>query len=869
MTVSECPGGLSLLSCNDSGGGSGTVDEITSNGGSITVTNPTGPIVNIEVAGGGSGITLKTDGTPNALQTTLNLISGINITLTADMAGGVTIDASGGTGSPGGVQYDVQLNDGAGGFAGSNNLNFQGGYLTINGDSGYGQLQFLNTPASVGYGGAGINGTDNQIIVGALDGDLSIWCTQAISLSSDSGATDMLQVNGDGTVYFSSLSASELVATDGSKNLQSLTTATYPSLTEISYVKGVTSAIQTQLNSKGSGTVTSVSGTSNRITSTGGATPVIDISAAYVGQSSITTLGTVGTGVWQGTKIGLAYGGTNADLSGTGGASQVLKQASSGAAVTVGQLAASDLSNGTTGSGAVVLAGTPTLTTAVLGSSTATTQSPADNSTKLATTAYVDNAILGQRQKEAVKYASTAALPSIIYANGSSGVGATLTGVALAAISLDGSSPSLSDRVLIKNQASDFQNGIYTVTQTGSGIAVFILTRALDFDQASDIQTGDTVFVTAGSTLTNTTWTYNGIDSPTMGTTSITFAQAAGQGSFTGGNGITITGTSIAIDTSVTVDKTTSQVLTNKTLTAPVMTAPVLGTPASGVATNLTGTASGLTAGAVTNATLTTALTVNTGTLTLTANVANTSVLTIGAGAVSVSGSNTGDQTTVSGNAGTATALQNARTIGGVSFDGTGNIVPQTIQSVNEATDTTCFPLFISASGTQSLQPLNNTALTFNSNTGVLGATTFSGAGTSLTGTAASLTAGNVTTNANLTGPVTSSGNATTLITSIPFSAPSTVAVGNATVYLVAKSAFAGTINTLLAAQTTSGTITAAIKINGTNVTGLSAVAVTSTPADTNATAANTFAIGDIITLVTSSASTDLGLSFNLKITRT
>jgi uncharacterized membrane protein YiaA len=56
--------------------------------------------------------------------------------------------------------------------------------------------------------------------------------------------------------------------------------------------------------------VTSVSGTSNRITSTGGATPVIDISASYVGQSSITTLGTIGTGIWQGTLIGSTYGGT-------------------------------------------------------------------------------------------------------------------------------------------------------------------------------------------------------------------------------------------------------------------------------------------------------------------------------------------------------------------------------------------------------------------------------------------------------------------------------------------------------------------------------------------------------------------------------
>ena len=43
----------------------------------------------------------------------------------------------------------------------------------------------------------------------------------------------------------------------------------------------------------------------------------------------------------------------------------------------------------------------------------------------------------------------------------------------------------------IKNQASDFQNVIYVVTATGSTGAVFVLTRAIDFDHASDIQTGD------------------------------------------------------------------------------------------------------------------------------------------------------------------------------------------------------------------------------------------------------------------------------------------------------------------------------------------------------------------------------------------
>lgn len=53
--------------------------------------------------------------------------------------------------------------------------------------------------------------------------------------------------------------------------------------------------------------VQTVSGTLNRITSTGGITPIIDISASYVGQASITTLGTIGTGVWQGTAVADSY----------------------------------------------------------------------------------------------------------------------------------------------------------------------------------------------------------------------------------------------------------------------------------------------------------------------------------------------------------------------------------------------------------------------------------------------------------------------------------------------------------------------------------------------------------------------------------
>lgn len=246
-------------------------------------------------------------------------------------------------------------------------------------------------------------------------------------------------------------------------------------------------------------------------------------------------------------------------------------------------------STGATGTGLLVFGTSPILTAAILGSSTATTQAPADNSTKLATTAYVDAAVLGQNFKEATKYATTGVLATVVYNNGSSGVGATLTAAGLGAISIDGSTPSVGDRILVKNQVSTFQNGIYTVTIVGTAGTVFVLTRATDTNTTGEFRTGDSNFNTSGTVNTSTTWAYTGVDSPVIGTDAITYAQTAGQGTVTSGNGITVTGLSVAIDTSVTVDKTTAQTLTNKTLTGPIMTAPVLGTPASGVMTNVTG----------------------------------------------------------------------------------------------------------------------------------------------------------------------------------------------------------------------------------------------------------------------------------------
>jgi hypothetical protein len=137
----------------------------------------------------------------------------------------------------------------------------------------------------------------------------------------------------------------------------------------------------------------------------------------------------------------------------------------------------------------------------------------------------ISDAINGVSYKEAVQYATAAALPANTYNNGTAGVGATLTANANGALSVDGSTPSVGERVLVKNEAAGANNGIYTVTTVGSGGAAYVLTRATDFDQAADITQGDAVFVVNGTSLGATTWYLTTSGAVTLGTTALTFAQ--------------------------------------------------------------------------------------------------------------------------------------------------------------------------------------------------------------------------------------------------------------------------------------------------------------------------------------------------------
>jgi hypothetical protein len=114
---------------------------------------------------------------------------------------------------------------------------------------------FGNTSGSVTIQPNAIAGSGIILTAPATTGTLALT-SQIPSVSgylkadgSVTGATGQTQVFTD-TLQITALTASQILATDASKNLVSLAVASYPSLTELSYVKGVTSALQTQINAK-------------------------------------------------------------------------------------------------------------------------------------------------------------------------------------------------------------------------------------------------------------------------------------------------------------------------------------------------------------------------------------------------------------------------------------------------------------------------------------------------------------------------------------------------------------------------------------------------------------------------------------------
>jgi hypothetical protein len=163
-----------------------------------------------------------------------------------------------------------------------------------------------------------------------------------------------------------------------------------------------------------------------------------------------------------------------------------------------------------------------------------------------ATKAYVDAKAQGLSPKNSVKAATAAALPANTYNNGTSGVGATLTGNSNGALpSINGYSASVNDDILVQTEATAANNGIYTVTQVGDGSHPYILTRRTDADTSAKLL-GAFVF----DENTGSGYTIVSTSAITLGSTSIAFTQFSGAGEITAGTGLSKSGNTLSISAS-------------------------------------------------------------------------------------------------------------------------------------------------------------------------------------------------------------------------------------------------------------------------------------------------------------------------------
>jgi hypothetical protein len=193
-----------------------------------------------------------------------------------------------------------------------------------------------------------------------------------------------------------------------------------------------------------------------------------------------------------------------------------------------------------------------TMTGAIaMGTSKITGLGTPTDATDAATKSYVDAVTEGLHIHEAVIAATT--------------TNVTLSSALENGDTLDGITLATGNRILVKNQSTASENGIYVVQASGQP------TRATDFDTATEVDSGDFVFVYSGTVNGGTGWVQTNRPA-TIGTDAIAFTQFSGAGTYTAGNGLTLTGTAFSIDTAITADLSTSQTLSNKTLASAVAT---------------------------------------------------------------------------------------------------------------------------------------------------------------------------------------------------------------------------------------------------------------------------------------------------------
>ena len=183
-----------------------------------------------------------------------------------------------------------------------------------------------------------------------------------------------------------------------------------------------------------------------------------------------------------------------------------------------------------------------------------------------ASKAYVDAVKTGLDIKDSCDIATTADVTTWVYANGTAGVGATLTAAGNGVVALDSVNLTLNMRVLVKDQSPSTENGIYYVSTVGTAGATLILTRALDANQPTELTGGSFTFVEQGTTQAENGYVFTHNGEPTFGTgnTALTVAQFSGAGQIIAGTSLTKTGNTMNVATDGTTMFTLSDALSVK-----------------------------------------------------------------------------------------------------------------------------------------------------------------------------------------------------------------------------------------------------------------------------------------------------------------
>ena len=414
--------------------------------------------------------------------------------------------------------------------------------------------------ATIGSTGATFNGSTSgtiTVLASAVAGSNSLTLPAATDMLVGRATTDTLTNKtisfGSNTVTMTSAQLATAVSDETGSG--ALVFATSPTL--VTPTLGVASA--TSINKV---TLTAPA-TGSTLTIADGKTLTASNTLTFTGTDTASVaFGAGGTVAYVANKLSVFAATTSAELAGvisdeTGSGALVFASSPTLVTPTLGAALATSITatsgnmtvNAAAGNNSVNLVPTGTGTVDVANKRITSVAEPTQ-STDAATKNYVDAVKTGLKVKDAVRAATTANLTAT-YANGSSGVGATLTNSgSQAAFTIDSIVLTAGQRVLVKDQSTAFQNGIYTVTTVGTVSTNWVLTRAIDNDDNStvlEIEGGDFCFVQEGTVNADNGFVVTTNGAITIGTTGIDYVQFSGAGQVVAGDGLTKTGNTLNV----------------------------------------------------------------------------------------------------------------------------------------------------------------------------------------------------------------------------------------------------------------------------------------------------------------------------------